>query len=92
MAVTTEDAGERFAESECEACGKIIWTGDLYLPGPTPLCHGCAPKYRDLLTEPESFCDPDEMPATPEQCRAWYDAHIAAGGSPDDSMATTEAS
>lgn len=40
-----------------------------------------------MIDEPEGFVDlVDESPSTPENLRAAFDAHIAAGGSPDDKM------
>ncbi|MGK9200454.1 hypothetical protein KXR50_08115 [Sinorhizobium meliloti] len=71
----------------CEACQAPIFDGDHYLGGDTPLCEECAPPYQDLIDAPEFFVHGDGNPATPEQCREWFDAHIAAGGSPSDSMA-----
>ncbi len=70
----------------CEACEAPIFEGEPYLGGDTPLCEICAPPYQALIDEPDFFVDGDGNPATPEQCREWFDAHIAAGGSPTDSM------
>jgi hypothetical protein len=72
----------------CEGCGEPIFPGDKHMPGDDgDLCYGCAPTYADLLTSPGSFTNADELPMTPDQARALYDAHIAGGGKPEDSMA-----
>ena len=78
----------------CEACAKPICVGDKMLGGETPLCGNCAPTYADLINAGElsGFVrltdDGDYEPMTVEQAREIYDAHIAAGGGPKDSMAT----
>lgn len=73
----------------CEACGKHIQEGEPYLWGPeTDLCGECAPTYQALIDEPEGFVNPEGEPLTVEQCRAWHEEHIAAGGKATDSMAT----
>lgn len=79
---------EDTAIATCEACGKHIQEGEPYLWGPeTSFCGDCAPTYQALLDEPEGFVTADGDPLTPEQCRAWYDEHIAAGGNATESMA-----
>ncbi|TDX72628.1 hypothetical protein EDE05_12849 [Neorhizobium sp. R1-B] len=84
-------SAEDTAIAICEACGKHIQEGEPYLWGPeTSLCSDCAPTYQALLDEPEGFVNADGDPLTPEQCRAWYDEHIAAGGKATDSMAKVD--
>lgn len=81
-------AAEDTAIGICEACRHPIQEGEAWLPSAaTPLCAACAPSYQALIDEPESFVDDDGDPLTPEAARAYYDAHIAAGGQPSDSMA-----
>lgn len=71
----------------CEACRTPIFPGDLYHAGVDPLCLECAPTYQSIINEPEMFVElTDESPSDPDELRAAYDAHIAAGGSPDDKM------
>jgi len=71
----------------CEACDAPIFPGDQYHAGIEPRCFECAPTYQSMIDEPEGFVDlVDESPSTPENLRAAFDAHIAAGGSPDDKM------
>jgi hypothetical protein len=53
------------------------------------LCAACAPTYAALLGGDEAFVDMDTLePMSADQRRAVYDAHIAAGGSAEDSMAS----
>ncbi len=71
----------------CEACAAPIFPGDRYHVGPSPLCFECAPTYQSLIHEPDIFVDRiDQNPSNPGELRAAYDAHITAGGSPDDKM------
>lgn len=71
----------------CEACAAPIFPGDEYHAGVTPLCFECAPTYQSLVDEPEMFVElVDESPSEPEGLRATFEAHIAAGGNPDDKM------
>ncbi len=71
----------------CEACAAPIFPGDQYHAGVDTLCLECAPTYQSMIDEPEMFVELiDESPSDPEELRAAYDAHIAAGGSPDDKM------
>jgi hypothetical protein len=73
----------------CLACGQPIDHDAPVFPdvngGGLGVC--CAPTYADLLGEDASFVDADDEPMTAEARRALYDAHIAAGGKPTDSMA-----
>jgi hypothetical protein len=88
LANITERVGEPVCW--CESCGEPVFEGETYLGGDTPLCgrNGCAPTFADLLNWNESgFIGPDDEPLTIEQRRAIYDAHIADGGKPEDSMA-----
>jgi len=72
----------------CEACGGPIFEDENWYRGPTIVCEECAPTIGMLLTDNEGFVDlVDEEPLGPIKCRALYDAHIAAGGKPTDSMA-----
>lgn len=69
----------------CEACDKAIMLGDAYHSGESAdLCAECAPEYSDLLSVTESFINAEGEPMTSDEARAAYDAHIAAGGKPDD--------
>ena len=81
---------ERLGEPECicEGCGRHVFPGEPWLGGETPLCGACAPTYADLVASPGLFGDDDGEPLTPEAARALHDAHLAAGGSPGDSLAT----
>jgi len=74
----------------CLACDGTIHPGDRYFPDASGevMCAGCSPTYQELIDAPEGFVDGDEEPRTPDECRAEYDAHIAAGGEPSDTMAT----
>ena len=65
----------------CEACRAPIFPGDQYHPGETALCVEHAPTFQDLLDQPSGFVED-----SPEVLRAEFEAHIAAGGSPDDKM------
>lgn len=71
----------------CVACATPIFPGDQYHGGATALCYECAPTFQSLLDEPELFVVLiNEMPSSPDDLRAAFDAHIAAGGNPDDKM------
>ena len=73
----------------CTCCGKSIRKGERYMREvESALCFNCAPTFQQLIDDPVGFVDGDDDPLTPEQCRAWFDRHIAAGGKPSDSMAT----
>ncbi|CDX49179.1 conserved hypothetical protein [Mesorhizobium plurifarium] len=78
----------------CLACGKPIAHGAPTYPdvsGTLGKC--CAPTYDMLLAEEEAgyFVDMDSgEPLTAEARRAIYDAHIAGGGQPTDSMARVD--
>lgn len=73
----------------CTCCGKPVLKCDRYMREVEgALCYKCAPMFMHLIDEPEGFVDADEEPLTAEQCRDWFDRHIAAGGKADDSMAT----
>jgi len=76
--------------STCLACEKEIFAGVRYFPDVGGfLCAECAPTYQSLIDEPESHVHlDDEESRTAEDCRAEFDAHIAAGGKPTDTMAT----
>ena len=81
-------AAEKTAIATCEACGHAIQEGEAWFPGPeTSFCAKCAPTWQAMIDEPEGFVTLDGEPMTPEQCRAEFDEHIAAGGKPTDSMA-----
>jgi formylmethanofuran dehydrogenase subunit E len=71
----------------CEGCGEPIFEGDkTHSTGDGQLCAGCSPTYAEMLAEHGMFTLNDE-PMTAEQAKAICDAHVAAGGSLDDSMA-----
>lgn len=73
----------------CLGCGDPLLDGAPFFRdvngGGLGVC--CAPTYADLLGADAAFVDADDEPMTAEARRALYDAHIAAGGSPTDSMA-----
>ena len=71
----------------CDACEAPLFDDDPQTTGNSILCEDCAPTVQALIDEPDAFCDADGEPATPEQCRQWYDEYIAAGASPTDSTA-----
>ena len=71
----------------CEACDAPIFPGDQYHAGVEPLCYECAPTFQSMLDEPELFVDLiNKRPSSLDDLRAAFDAHIAAGGNPDDKM------
>lgn len=81
----------QFLNSYCLSCTKRIVSGAPTYPDVSGiLCEPCAPTYAMLLDEAEAcgFVNlDDESQMTAEERRALYDAHIAAGGKPTDSMA-----
>ncbi|AAL49608.1 unknown [Sinorhizobium phage PBC5] len=81
------DQIEAHEHLRCDGCEAPIFDGDPRLGGNSMLCEDCSPTVQALLEEPEFFVDGDGNAATPEQCQEWFNAHIAAGGSPSDSMA-----
>lgn len=84
-------AAEDTAIATCEACGHAIQEGEAYLPSPaTPLCAECAPTFQALIDEPEGFVDDDGEPLSKEDAKLAFDAYIAAGGKPTDSMARVD--
>ncbi|MCV3209627.1 hypothetical protein OHD62_17435 [Mesorhizobium sp. YC-39] len=78
----------------CLACAKSIPEGTPTYPDVSgTLCAECAPTYAMLLeeTEPCGFVNlDDESPLSADRRREIYDAHIAAGGKPSDSMARVD--
>jgi hypothetical protein len=83
-----DELARRAGQPQCIACERQMHTGDRYLPDINGFqCAECAPTYRALIDDNEGFVDSDENARTPEQCRAEFEAHIAAGGQPTDSMA-----
>ncbi|TPN43227.1 hypothetical protein [Mesorhizobium sp. B1-1-7] len=78
----------------CLACGNPIDDGAPTWPDMSgTLCAECAPTYDMLLDEGEAcgFVDLDTgEPLPAAERRAIYDAHIAAGGKPGDSMARVD--
>ncbi|MBP0439615.1 hypothetical protein [Tianweitania sediminis] len=72
----------------CTCCGGWIRKGHLYFrESEGALCEPCAPIFKQLLDEDDSFTNADGDPLSAEERRAWFDGHIAAGGQPTDSMA-----
>jgi hypothetical protein len=71
----------------CETCSGAIRAGDKYTVTTDGcyLCEAHAPTYRDCV---EYWTDhppeDDEERENADDCRASLDAHVAAGGSPDD--------
>lgn len=76
----------------CLACAEPIADGEATYPDMSgTLCAACSPTYAMLLGDDFAFADlgtGEPLPA--DERRAIYDAHLAAGGKPDDSMATFE--
>lgn len=74
----------------CLACAKPIDdNAPTYPDASGTLCAACAPTYDLLIDETLDcyFVDQDGEPLTASARRVLYDAHIAAGGKPTDSMA-----
>lgn len=74
----------------CEGCSAVIFEGDKHSPtvDAGPLCEECSPTYADMLAHPESFRGMDDYEGmTPAEAKEICDAHIASGGSLEDSMA-----
>lgn len=86
MAVGTEEA--EGSGLTCLACGEGIAEDAPAFPdaGGT-LCAKCAPTYADLLNPNAPFVEDSGEPTPMDTRQAIYDAHIAGGGSPEDSMA-----
>lgn len=82
-----DDECDALGAIRCVSCAGPLFEGDPYFGTDDAFCAECAPTYQELLDEPEFFVTADGEQATPEQCRAWYDAHIAGGGLPTDTMA-----
>lgn len=82
-----DNACDSHGAVRCVSCAGPIFAGDLYFGTDELFCLPCAPKHQDLLDEPEFFVTADGDQATPEQCRQWFDEHIARGGAATDSMA-----
>lgn len=77
----------------CEGCSNPIWEGEKvysYDDGPM-MCEACAPTYADMLADREGWfsydADGEQVPMTAEKAKEICDAHIAAGGALNDSMA-----
>lgn len=74
--------------NRCDCCGASIANGAPWCPSTEGvLCVPCAPTYAELLAEPTSFVDADLGLLPRSERQALYDAHLAAGGKPGDSMA-----
>ena len=73
----------------CLACAGSIGPDDRTYPDVEgTMCAQCAPTYADLLGDDAPFIDMDTgEPLSAAERRSLYDAHIAAGGKPTDSMA-----
>ncbi|TPJ75806.1 hypothetical protein FJ422_30780 [Mesorhizobium sp. B2-6-3] len=78
----------------CLACAQPIAAGAPTYPDVSgTLCQECAPTFAMLISDDDgcAFVDLDtEEPMSAGERRALYDAHIAAGGKPDDSMASLD--
>lgn len=75
----------------CEGCDDFIFEGDKRsstVEG--SLCAKCSPSYADMLAHPELFMSPDDDDElmTAAEAQRICDAHVAAGGSLEDSMAS----
>jgi hypothetical protein len=87
--VKGDDEGDALT---CLACGKPIAEDAPSYPDVSgTLCGLCAPRYGDLLIEEAAFFDlATGDPLTMDARRKIYDAHIAAGGDHEDSMASAD--
>lgn len=73
----------------CEGCSDPIFEGDRHSHDRMSgiiLCEDCSPTWHDLLREPESFYNGEDVYYTAETAKAAADAHVAAGGSLDDKI------
>lgn len=73
----------------CEGCSEPIFEGDRHSfdrMSDIMMCEDCSPTWHDLLREPESFYNGEDVYYTPETAKAAADAHIAKGGSLDDKI------
>ncbi|MCX5571449.1 hypothetical protein [Kaistia nematophila] len=85
-----DELARRADYPQCMVCEKQLQKGDRYFPDVNGTqCEECAPTYQQMIDEPlgHVYLDDGEQRAA-EDCRAQFDAHIAAGGKPTDSMAT----
>ncbi len=72
----------------CDGCAEPIFPSDkryAYEDGMT--CAPCSPTYADVLDHPGTFLNLQNEPMTPAEAEAFCEAHIAGGGSLDDSLA-----
>lgn len=89
LAGQKDDDGDKL---DCIACGRVFGFDEPYYPDANGwLCGNCAPTYAELLEDPVYFQDEQGKPMTIEARQALFDAHIAGGGSPTDSMASVSA-
>lgn len=74
--------------AKCEGCSEPIFSDEPYCGGDTQLCLKCAPTYADLLANPDHFENNEGYPMPVAKAKAICDAHVASGGSLEDSIAT----
>lgn len=75
--------------SACESCLSPIFEGDKTSSTTDGiLCLDCSPTYADIANSPGHFQNADDEPMTDAEAKAFVDAHLAEGGSLDDSLAT----
>lgn len=81
------DGGELI--SPCEGCMQPIFEGERHFAcnDGIYLCEACSPTYENLLNDRDFWINEEGEQMTLERAREIYDAHIAAGGKPTDSMA-----
>ena len=80
--------------TKCEGCGTPLFEREKWFPtlDGCDLCVECAPNYKDMLEAPQIFVNMDlddgscVIMHTAESVKPLIDAHIAAGGSLDDSL------
>ena len=80
------DEHDRVIIDTCENCSEPIFEGEKCTGGEFNQCEECAPSWQDLLDSPENFQDPDGNLLTLEKVQPHFDAHISAGGKPEDKM------
>jgi hypothetical protein len=71
----------------CEGCDEPIFVGEAYHTGEDVcLCANCAPSYADMAASPQNFRGANDEPMTKQEAETILQAHVSAGGSPDDKM------
>jgi hypothetical protein len=81
------DSGELI--DQCEGCSQPIFEGEKHFRcnDGIYLCEECAPTYENLLNDRDFWVNEEGDQMSLERAQELYNAHIAAGGKPTDSMA-----